>query len=164
MLPIIGLVIAGVLLIAVEIIVPGGILGLLGGVVLFAAVGYAFTEFGLMGAGVTFLASVVLTAIVVILEFYILAQTKFGQKLALSSASTGRIRYGSRDDQFDAGGDSDLTGKRGEAVTAMAPSGRIVIDGKTYEAYSQSGFLERGEAVEVIGRDAFRVVVQKPQS
>jgi len=164
MLLIIGLVIAGILLIGFEIVVPGGILGVLGAVLMLGAVGVAFSDYGFLGAAITLLGSVFATLVVVIIEFQVLAHTKFGQKLALSSTSGGRIRYGSRDDAPDADADESLIGQQGETVTTMAPSGRIVIDGKAYEAYSQSGFLERGERVEVVARDAFRVVVQKAET
>ncbi|MEO0794035.1 MAG: NfeD family protein [Verrucomicrobiota bacterium] len=164
MLAIIGLVIAGILLISFEILVPGGILGALGGIAILGAGWVAFTEFGVFGAAWTLLLSLIVVTVVVIVEFQMLPKTRFGKRFFLSAASGGRIRYGSRNDAaVEASDQADLVGQTGIAATTMAPSGRIVVEGKTYEGFSQSGYLNKGDQIEVVGRDAFRVVVKKLQ-
>lgn len=148
----------GIAMICIEIIVPGGILGIIGGLMLVGSVGVAFADYGLGGALITLMLAMILTGIALAVEFQILPKTRFGKHLFLNSESGGRLRYGARDDNAAV---EDLVGQRGQAATTMAPSGRIVIEGKSYEAYSQSGLLHKGAAVEVVGRDAFRVVVKK---
>lgn len=160
MLLIIGLILAGLILISFEILVPGGILGALGGVAVLGACWVAFTEYGFFGAAWTFLLSLIVILVMVIIEFQMLPKTKFGQHLFLSKASDGRIRYGHRDDT-PATKEDDLVGQRGEALTTMAPSGKVSVNGRAYEGFSQSGLLDKGTEVEVVGRDAFRVVVRK---
>lgn len=44
---IIGLLILGFALIALEIVIPGGIVGIFGGLSLLAAVGFAFETYGM---------------------------------------------------------------------------------------------------------------------
>jgi len=158
MLLIIGLILLGLVLISFEIVVPGGVLGIIGVLFVGGAVYVAFDEYGLYTAVVTFVVSLLLITITVLVEFRLLQKTPFGQKLFLSKSSGSRIRYGSRTDDSEA---DNLIGQKGEAITTMAPSGRVVIEGKSYEGYSQSGLLNKGAQVEVIGRDAFRIVVKK---
>ncbi len=158
MIAIIGLIIAALLLISFEILVPGGILGLLGVACVAGAVWISYQEYQLQGAVITLLASVFVITTAVFIEFQMLPKTKYGKRLFLSKTSGSRIRYGERSDE---GERDDLIGQRGQAATTMAPSGRVVIDGKSYEGFSQSGLLNKGVEVEVIARDAFRVVVKK---
>lgn len=159
MLLIIGLIIAALVLISFEIVAPGGILGVLGAVAVIAAAAVAYDEYGLIPAVFTLIASVVVIGVMVVVEFKMLEKTKYGKQLFLHKTSGGRIRYGQRSD--DGPEEDSLVGQQGEAVTAMAPSGRVLVGGKSYEGFSQSGFLNKGESVEVVGRDAFRIVVKK---
>ncbi|GHC12956.1 NfeD family protein [Cerasicoccus arenae] len=159
MILIIGLIIAGLLLISFEIVVPGGVLGTIGVLSVMGAVGVAYAQYGVQIAAIVFLASLVIITVMVIVEFQLLPKTKLGKQFFLSSSSGGAIRYGQRDD--NAAQEDSLIGQQGEALTTMAPSGRIMISGKSYEGYSQSGLLNKGTLVEVVARDAFRVVVKK---
>lgn len=55
--------------------------------------------------------------------------------------------------------DKELIGKRGVAFSNLSLSGRVTIEGKNYQALSQSRFIGKGEDVEVIdGRGAYLVV------
>lgn len=158
MLTIIALILAALLLVTFEILLPGGVLGVLAVGAVAAAVWFGYSDYGFLGGVTTLVISLTLITILVFVEFQLLPKTRFGRHLFLSKSSGGRLRYGSRTDE---GAVEDLIGQQGEAATTMAPSGRVVIDGKTYEGYSQSGLLNKGAQVEVIARDAFRVVVKK---
>ncbi|WP_309387546.1 NfeD family protein [Cerasicoccus frondis] len=156
---IIGLILVALVLISFEIVVPGGILGLLGAVAVIGAVSVAYNEYGLYVALATFMGALLLIGVVVMFELRMLPKTKYGKKLFLYSSSGARLRYGAKSD--DGPEEESLIGQQGEALTTMAPSGKIVIGGKFYEGYSQSGYLNKGTLIEVVGRDTFRVVVKK---
>ena len=53
--------------------------------------------------------------------------------------------------------------KYGNAVTRLAPGGKVMLNGKTYEAKSIDVYIDPHREVEVIGFDNFTVVV-KPLS
>jgi len=139
----------GVLLIGFEVIVPGGVLGVLGGFALIAGVAMAFYDHGLSGGASAFFVALALVGVVLYLEFVILPKTAFGRRMFLRSAVTGTTKAATE----------ELTGRTGKTVTALAPSGYVLIDGKQHEAFSRSGFLEEGTAVKVIGKDNFRLIV-----
>ena len=56
------------------------------------------------------------------------------------------------------------TGERGRAMTAMYPSGKVLIDGVEYSARFKSGFADSGDEVIVVGLDAFGLIVDKPET
>ena len=45
--------------------------------------------------------------------------------------------------------------------TFLRPSGRVKKDGKTYDAMSDSEFIEKGEFVEVIGNRGYILLVKR---
>jgi len=55
------------------------------------------------------------------------------------------------------------TGTRGRAITAMLPSGKVLIDDVEYNARCKSGCANSGDEVVVVGLDAFGLIVGKPE-
>jgi len=55
----------------------------------------------------------------------------------------------------------ELKGKEGVAHTVLRPSGKIKIEGKIYDAVSESGMIEKGEAVKVTRVEATQVYVER---
>ncbi|MGB5314315.1 MAG: NfeD family protein, partial [Polyangiales bacterium] len=55
---------------------------------------------------------------------------------------------------------SDLVGQVGKALTDLRPAGKIVIDGKRYEAASEREFVPRGSRVRVVGKDGPELIVR----
>lgn len=153
---IITLIIAGILLISAELLVPGGILGTLGGITLLAACYFTYVDYGIWAAAALFVACGLLTFIVIYLQVKILRKTSFARKIFLDATSGG----GSLQERADKSVPADLIGKRGETLTTLSPTGKVVIEGIAYEASLQNGLLRRGHTVEVIGRDAFRLIVK----
>jgi membrane-bound serine protease (ClpP class) len=54
-----------------------------------------------------------------------------------------------------------LKGKSGVAQTVLRPSGKIIIDGKLYDAYTRGDFIEKGQAVEVISDEGSALKVKQ---
>ncbi|MDQ8204810.1 NfeD family protein [Pelagicoccus sp. SDUM812003] len=150
---IVGLLVLGFALIMLEIFIPGGIVGLFGGASLLFGIWLAYREFGVDGALIAFLVSVVGVVLCLFVEYKILPKTKVGKRLFLEDRVSGRS-------QPDVG-QSELIGATGRAVTALAPSGQIVVDGRKLEACSRSGFLNKGQKVRIDSVDQFKVTVSK---
>jgi membrane-bound serine protease (ClpP class) len=55
----------------------------------------------------------------------------------------------------------ELLGKEGEAFTRLMPSGRITIEDEVYDAYSRSGFIDKGEKIKVISTEGTSLRVKK---
>jgi membrane-bound ClpP family serine protease len=142
----------GIGLIAVEVIIPGGIIGTIGGLLMFAGCVMSFTEFGTIGGMLAVGVALLLTAIALFIEFRVLPNTRIGKRAFLTSEITGvSAAFGNEA--------LALVGKSAEALTMLSPSGYVMIDGTRYEAFCQSGQAPAGSALEVTGADNFRLIV-----
>jgi len=52
-----------------------------------------------------------------------------------------------------------VVGKMAHALTTMAPTGYVLVDGARYEAFCDSGLAEKGAALRVLAVDNFRLIV-----
>lgn len=150
---IVGLMVLGLGLIMLEIFIPGGIVGIFGGISMLAAVGFAYQDYGMEGGIITFGIGLVGLVACLWFEFKVLPKTPAGRKLFLQNQVEGKS-------QPDVGVD-EMIGKEGKAATALSPSGHIIVDGKKLEAISRSGFLDKGELVKIDSFDQFKVTVSK---
>jgi membrane-bound ClpP family serine protease len=142
----------GILLLAVEVIVPGAVLGSLGGLMMFGGCVKAFLEYGTPGGILAVIAAIVLIGFTLFLEFRVLPRTRIGRRAFLTSEVTGVSAALDQDAR-------QLIGKSAEALTMLSPSGYIRVDGHRYEAFCQSGQVPAGASLEVIGADNFRLIV-----
>lgn len=53
-----------------------------------------------------------------------------------------------------------MVGKRGIAHTVLRPSGKVMIEGQLYDAFTRSEFIERGQSIEVIGEETTSLKVR----
>jgi membrane-bound serine protease (ClpP class) len=54
-----------------------------------------------------------------------------------------------------------MLGKQGNAYTVLRPSGKIMIEGIIYDAFSRDVFIDRNEMVEVVGQEGNYLKVKK---
>ena len=150
---IIGLLVAAFILVFFEVILPGGILGTIAALCVILASWFAGAEYG-AGVGIlTFVGSAAVIAILVFIEFKLLARTSLGSAFFLKSSVTGHSNI--------APAEASITGKKGTALTRLNPSGKVAIDGKSYEAQSQDGYIEANQAIQVVAQDNFKLIIKK---
>jgi membrane-bound serine protease (ClpP class) len=56
---------------------------------------------------------------------------------------------------------SDIVGKHGEAYTVLRPSGKVMLAGNVYDAYTRGEFIDKGETIEVIAAEGTSLRVKK---
>ena len=143
----------GYLLVALEAIVPGGILGLLGFVCLLAASYFAHLEYGgWMIPLVVFMLGGLGGVLLVFFQFKWLSQSKFGKNMFVHATS------GTTNTK-----DTDLQkwiGKHGIAETDHHPEGLVRIEGRNFDSFCNTGFLPKGTKVEILKVDGFRLIVR----
>lgn len=54
-----------------------------------------------------------------------------------------------------------LLNKKGVAHTVLRPSGKILIDGEVYDAFTRGEYIEKGEQVEIIGTEGVTMRVKR---
>ena len=58
-------------------------------------------------------------------------------------------------------GFTDQVGLEGKVVVRLSPAGTVKIAGELWNAKGESGEIEVGEAVEVVGQKGFKVIVRR---
>ncbi|GEC92777.1 MULTISPECIES: NfeD family protein [Brevibacillus] len=147
----IGLFAIGILLMLLEIFLPGGIVGAIGFVSIVTGLVMAAydTQQGLASLGVAALITAIVTFLLV---------KKYGvkglfNKFVLGDTQRNEEGYVAPRDQ------RELEGKAGIAVTPLRPAGVVKVEGKRVDAVSVGGFIEAGTAITVVQVEGTRIVV-----
>lgn len=151
---IIILFLIGVLLLAGEVFVPGAILGIIGGLCMLVGCVLSFVNFGLAGGLVATGVAVLLLGLMLYIELIWLPKTRFGKKLIVQSTVAATSQPPVADLQA-------VVGKTAEAITPLVPSGYVLVEGRRYEGFSQSGHAPKGATLRVTGLDNFRLILTK---
>lgn len=142
----------GILFIAVEVIIPGAILGSIGALLMFGGCIKAFIDYGTVGGLAAVLTAFALGGLALFIEFRYLPKTKFGKRAFLTKEITAVSAAVGTEAR-------ELIGKSAQALTMLSPSGYVLVDGQRYEAFCQSGQAPAGSALDIIGADNFRLIV-----
>ncbi len=84
-----------------------------------------------------------------------LTKTKAFNRIALSDTQDAKSGYTVNSFQ------KDLLGKQGKAQTILRPSGKVLIDGEVYDAFTRGDFIEKDETIEVIGTEGVTLRVKR---
>lgn len=144
----------GIVLLVIEAFIPGfGIFGITGlvAVIISIILSAASTAYGIY----MLLISLLIAGIGSFLSFKYLQRKGALKSFVLSQSATREAGYSSGTDY------SFLLGKEGQTITPLRLTGKIEIEGKRYDAVSESGFLESNEKVKVIKVEGYRIVVRK---
>ncbi|MDH5474773.1 MAG: nodulation protein NfeD [Cyclobacteriaceae bacterium] len=158
----------GILLIALEIfVIPGfGIAGVAGIIVTFGSLvlimvnndAFDFTfvdKNSIMKALITTSLGLVGSFLLMFFGGVRFASSKTFQRLALLDTQNRDEGYTSRFNNIE------MTNKEGVAFTILRPSGKVIIDNETYDAYSRGEYIEKGEKIIVISEEGTSLKVKK---
>ncbi len=145
----------GLILLAVELVVPGGVLGVAGGVLLFGGVCMAFYYYGMSGGMAAAIVALLLLGVTFYLEMVWLPRSRMAKNLSID-ATIDSVS------QPPLAQESDVLGREAVALSTLAPTGFVQVGGRRYEASCRSGYAAAGETLKVVGLDAFRLIVTKP--
>lgn len=141
----------GLLVIFLEFFLPGGILGVAGGILLI--VGIVFFATATDSILLIFSYLILNIILLIVLITFTLRRIKKGRSkgIYLDSAQEGYMAS-----EFD----KALIGKSGEALTDLRPAGHILVDGKRYQAVSKTGYLEKGSKIEIVAGEGAHFIVK----
>ena len=164
--------IVGVILVIVEIFaIPGfgvagvaGIIAMVVGLTLSLVDNVVFEDPEFSGEGLSILMkslSLVLVAILLGLIMSIWATRKILTTSAFSNLSLKSEQLREEGYVGVETAQEKLVGSSGRAHTVLRPSGKVMIEGKVYDAKSEYGLIEKGEEVRVIRYETGQVYVVK---
>lgn len=151
---IILLFVVGSLLLAAEIFLPGAVAGIIGGIALAIGSLLAFQQFGLDGGLLASLGALGLVGLMLYLELVVLPKTSFGRRMVVQSTVSATSQ------PLPAVPDA-VVGRAAIALTTLAPSGYVEVEGRRYEAFCRTGHAAKGAALRVVGVDNFRIIVSQ---
>jgi membrane-bound serine protease (ClpP class) len=154
-LTILLLAIVATVLIIIEFFVPGGILGLMGGLCLLAIVVISYATYG-FGWGSLALICVLIYIMILIAVFVKWFPSSPMARWAVLENAVGKSRDEAEDSERET-----LAGKSGVAATVLRPSGKATIAGQWLDVVAESGMIEKGARITVVRVDGNRVVVRK---
>lgn len=150
------LFIVGVMLLGAEVLLPGAVAGIIGGIALLLGSVLAFSEFGLGIGLLATLAALALVGAMLYVELVWLPSTRVGRDLVVQSTIDAQSQPPIAS--------ADVVGQRATALTTLAPSGFVAVGGKRYEAFCRSGLAARGAELTVVGLDNFRLIVSETKT
>ena len=137
-----------------EVFTPGPIFGILGGLTLVGGVAVASMNYGAEGGLIAVVSALVAVAATLYAELVWLPRTRFARGLSIQATSDATS-------QPPLANPADVVGRPAEALTTLAPSGYVLVEGRRYEAFCQNGHVPRGTKLRVAGLDNFRLIVTK---
>lgn len=164
--------VAGFVLLAVELLIlPGfGVAGIAGIIMLisaftFSLVGNEGFNFELVPPGdltralstviLSFAGAVILS---VIIGKRVLKTNRFGKMVLQGSMSAGDGYISTDSSQIS------LVGSVGIAQTVLRPSGKVTLDGQSYAANAENGFIEAGKKIKVTRFDGLSIWVTETEN
>ncbi len=151
------LLIAGLIVVVLELFLPSaGMLGVLAGVLLIAAVVVGFRD-GLKTGGLILLLTVIALPMLLGFMVKVWPHTPLGKRILLGEIKPEDVLPNSS--HYQKRNDS-LVGELGVAKTKMLPSGIVLINGEKFDAISEGFAVEAGDAVKVVKVREHRIYVQ----
>lgn len=146
------LLILGLVLIFLEFYVPGAIMGVCGGMMVFISIVLFAMESQSIAYTLLYIV-IVICALVALFKFALwrIRTAKPNSSIFSDSSQEGYVAS-----RFDA----SAIGKKGIVDTDLRPGGHIIVDGKRVQALSQSGYIVKGSEVIVIGGQEANLIVK----
>ncbi|MBI2424571.1 MAG: hypothetical protein HYV27_17195 [Candidatus Hydrogenedentes bacterium] len=151
------LLIGGIVLIIAEFLLPHGIAGGVGILMVIGSTGMAIYQFPDLAMFIV--AGEVLGVICAIaIGFYGMTKGKWGNLLVNTAEQRAEEGYVNQQSPLF------LLGSTGTVMTALRPAGTIVVEGERYDAVSEGAFIDQGASVRVLEVHGNRIVVEQADS
>lgn len=145
----------GLFMVFIEFFVPGGILGIAGGVLIVVSIVMFIVASDSVLAVVGFIAlAIALTAALIKFAIWRIQTKKGGGSLFLHDTQEGYAAS-----EFV----KEYIGKEGVTLSDLKPAGHILIEGKRIQAVSKTGYLVKGSAVIVVAGQGAHLIVKRKE-
>lgn len=146
------LLFVGLLLIFIEFYLPGGVLGVIGGLVILASVFMFASETSSVFLVILYVFGVaILVTLLIRFALWRIVHAKPGYSIYLNKDQEG----------YQASSyDQSAIGKQGVVLSDLKPGGYILVDGKQHQAISLTGYIPKGVEVVVIAGQEESLIVK----
>lgn len=142
----------GLVLVFLEFYLPGAVMGVCGGLLIFISV-LIFAQQSASGLATFLYILGVISSIALAIRFALwkIPRTKSDYSIYSDKDQEGYIASGY---------DKSAIGKTGTVLSDLKPGGYILIEGTQHQALSQSGYIVKGSQVKVIGGEGESLIVK----
>lgn len=151
---IISLLVLGVILLFLEIFVPGGILGTIG-VILLATGVFGVADSTAQGIAYVIIMLIVL-GILIALSFRIPQTKRFWKRLSLTTTQSKSGGYVAPNQNLEC-----FLGCEGIALSQLRPAGTADFNGNRIDVVTEGGFISKETRIKVIEVEGTRVIVRE---
>jgi len=144
--------VVGIAAVIAELVLPGGILGVVGALCLVGAVIATFISHGATAGTIALGILVVLGMIILYLWMRLFHRLPFTKQLVLND--TVGVDAGMKEKQ-------GMTGRFGTALTDLMPSGRGEFDGEKIDIVAEGPSITRGARVEIVETRGPSIIVRE---
>lgn len=146
--------IAGIVLIVLEIFLPSGILGIVGGGAILGAMLTSGADMGHMAFSIGI---ALLVAMILAIFLFKKIDTDKGifRHIVLKDQTSTEKGYISNINRME------LIGKEGTALTYLRPSGTAIFDEERLDVVSEGSFIAQGSTIKVVKVEGSRLVVRE---
>ncbi len=144
--------VVGMILICLEVFLPGMVAGILGVLLLVGAVILTYMEYGSVAGNKVLLGLIVGSGAILALWITFFPRTRAGQRMVMrydlaESTSTESRKW--------------LLGKTGTSLSPLRPAGVANIEERRVDVVAESGWIEHNAPIQVVSVEGSRVVVRK---
>jgi membrane-bound ClpP family serine protease len=145
---------AGIILILLELFLPGAIAGTLGLAALIMSLFLAGENTVQMGVSI-------LIALILSISVFFLAIKVFDKKLVLFNRMVLTDSARKEDGYVSNPDRTDLLGSEGIALTILRPAGTAIFNGERVDVVSEGGFIDQNAKIKVLKVEGARIVVRE---
>ncbi len=149
---IILLSVVGILLICLEMFLPGMVIGTAGALCLIGAVVTTYALYGAHDGNVALSTLLIASAVALALWIVVFPKTRSGRSMITSR----NLADSKSSESLDA-----LLGKEGQASTPLRPAGAAQFEGRRVDVVAESGLIDQGSSVKAVRVEGNRVMVRK---
>jgi len=142
----------GIIMIILEIFIPGGVVGVLGGVLLFIGIIVAFTNSIQLGIYLLVI-SLILLAFIFHLWVKYFPNSKHGKVMFLSTTAEGWHAYQEEN--------QTLLNQEGVAISNLRPAGIAIINKQRVDVITRGDMILKNSKIKIIQVSGNRLVVEK---
>lgn len=147
---IITLIILGLLALVLEIlVVPGGIVGIIGCLMMLGGIIASYTQHGAMAGNITLMATLLLTIIFVVM----LLRSKTWKQLILKTNIDGKMN--------EVDSNKISVGMSGLAVSRLAPAGTGKFGDELVEVHSFNDFIDVNSEIVIVKIEGGKIIVKQ---
>lgn len=144
----------GIVLILLELVLPGGILGIFGFAAILASFFMSAASFIHIGISLLIAFTISILACMVMIKVYD-RKMKFFKKFILTDSTDTESGYVSNQNR------TELIGKKGHAMTDLRPSGTVIFGDERVDVVTEGRFILKDTPVKCIKVEGSRIVVRE---